>query len=64
MSFTQVGSCPHCGAPLYSPMAWWGIMPPPVQYSCNCAAGKQGVVTTDNTYTISTKGTSGATNEW
>lgn len=36
MSQTQVGSCPKCGAPLYSPSAWWGITPPPVTYTCGC----------------------------
>lgn len=40
MSFTQAGSCPHCGAPIYVPMAWWGITPPPPQYTCSCMAGR------------------------
>ena len=21
--YTQVGTCPHCGAPIYSPTVWW-----------------------------------------
>jgi hypothetical protein len=36
MSFIVVGHCPKCGAPLYSPMIWQGVTPPPVQYSCYC----------------------------
>ena len=33
---SQVGSCPHCGASLYSESPWWGIAPPAVRYSCSC----------------------------
>lgn len=36
MSYVVAGYCPHCGAPLYVPSAWWGITPPPVTYSCAC----------------------------
>ena len=36
MSYTTVGHCPRCGAPIYSPMIWHGITPPPAQYSCAC----------------------------
>lgn len=31
-----VGHCPKCGAPIYAPSMWHGIIPPPSQYSCNC----------------------------
>lgn len=47
-NFTQVGACPHCGAPLYSQSVWHGVIPPPVMYSCNCRGGNQ-VITTTNT---------------
>jgi hypothetical protein len=33
---TIVGHCPHCGAPIYSPTVWHGVIPPAVIYSCNC----------------------------
>lgn len=36
MSFTQVGSCPRCGAPIYAPMMWHAVVPPPNQYTCGC----------------------------
>jgi len=36
MSYTQVGACPHCGAPIYVPQVWHGTMPPPPVYSCEC----------------------------
>ena len=36
MSWTKTGECPHCGAPIYSPGMWHGILPPPPQYTCNC----------------------------
>lgn len=34
--FSISGHCPHCGAPIYTPMIWQGIIPPPPTYSCNC----------------------------
>lgn len=37
MSYAKVGSCPKCGAPIYSPSIWHGVTPPPVSYSCSCA---------------------------
>ena len=33
---TQIGSCPKCGAPIYVPTAWWGINPPPNEFTCSC----------------------------
>ena len=36
MSYTQVGHCPKCGAPIYSPMEWHGTVPPPAMYTCVC----------------------------
>src|SRR5690606_11514232 len=37
MSFTQVGSCPECGAPVDQQSLWMGVLPPPSYYSCNCS---------------------------
>ena len=35
--YTQVGSCPKCGAPIYSYAgAWFSILPPPSYHTCNC----------------------------
>jgi len=34
--YTPVGACPHCGAPLYAPTVWMGIIPPPSIPSCMC----------------------------
>lgn len=34
--FTQVGSCLKCGAPIYVPSVWMGVVPPPPQYTCGC----------------------------
>lgn len=36
MSWTQTGSCPKCGAPIYAPTFSWSIIPPPPHYTCNC----------------------------
>ena len=36
MSFSIVGHCPKCGAPIYVESPWMGILPPPNVYSCNC----------------------------
>ena len=43
----QVGSCPHCGAPIYAPSPWNGVTPPPPQYTCACVAHP--IVTTAST---------------
>lgn len=47
MSSTTVGHCPKCGAPIYSPGEWWGVLPPPPQYTCFCYNG--GYTITANT---------------
>ena len=39
MSHTIVGYCPRCGAPIYSPMVWMGVTPPPHEYTCACFYG-------------------------
>lgn len=39
MSYQVVGACPRCGAPVYVQSPWWGVIPPPTQYSCTCHHG-------------------------
>lgn len=34
MSWIQTGACPKCGSPIYVPMVWHGIYPPPPRYTC------------------------------
>lgn len=49
-NYNQVGTCPHCGAPLYSQSVRHGILPPPVIYSCTCRFGSYVTQTKDNTH--------------
>lgn len=35
---TTVEHCPRCGAPIYVPLVWHGVTPPPSQYTCSCAS--------------------------
>ena len=44
--YTQVGSCPKCGAPLYAPTLWMGIIPPPSIPSCSCNFNPHKTITT------------------
>ena len=37
--YVEVGKCPKCGAPMYSPSVWHGVIPPPVYRTCNCFGG-------------------------
>ncbi len=46
--WTQSGSCPKCGAPIYVPTVWHGVTPPPPRYTCNCNPQTYSV-TTNNT---------------
>lgn len=50
MSYVQVGSCPQCGAPIYSPSVWMSILPPPATHSCACFP--QQTATTSHSITI------------
>ena len=43
---TTIGTCPKCGAPIYVPTAWWGINPPPNEYTCACIQIKTIINTT------------------
>ena len=36
MNLIVTGHCKQCGAPIYTPSVWMGIIPPPNQYSCGC----------------------------
>ena len=48
MSYTVVGNCPECGAPIYAPTVTWSVMPPPSIPSCSCNPRPQ-PITTDST---------------
>ncbi len=47
--YTQVGSCPGCGAPIYAPMVCHSILPPPPIYTCNCFGEQRRTYTTTGT---------------
>ena len=47
--YTQVGTCPRCGAPIYSPSVWMSILPPPSIPSCSCFPQAQTVTYTTHT---------------
>lgn len=34
--YPVVGSCPQCGAPIYSSLNWCAVITPPLIYSCVC----------------------------
>ena len=37
--YTQTGNCPKCGAGVFIPSPWTGIMPPPPTFTCGCVKG-------------------------
>lgn len=43
---TQVGTCPHCGSPIYAPTVWHGVTPPPSTRTCDCVPIQQDRITT------------------
>ena len=45
--WSQAGSCPKCGAPMWLPTVWQSILPPPVTRTCSCFPSR--VSTTDST---------------
>lgn len=47
--WTQAGACPHCGAPIYVPTAWWSIDPPPLRRTCGCIRPMHTVTYTNHT---------------
>ena len=49
--YTSVGTCPTCGAPIWTPTNWMSITPPPIQYSCDCHQSKTHIYTTTGTGT-------------
>jgi len=51
MSYTIVGHCPECGAPVYAESPWWGTLPPPSMPSCGCNPPQWLTSTTGNTFT-------------
>jgi hypothetical protein len=36
MSYSAVGQCTRCGAPIYAEYPWMAVTPPPFRYSCLC----------------------------
>jgi hypothetical protein len=46
-TYTTVGNCPKCGAPIYAPTIWHGILPPPNQYTCGCYPQPKTITTTN-----------------
>lgn len=34
--YTTIGTCPRCGAPIYTYAVWHAVTPPPPIYSCQC----------------------------
>jgi len=34
--YTTIGTCPRCGAPIYTHAVWHSVTPPPPIYSCQC----------------------------
>ncbi len=59
MSFVVVGHCPHCGAPIYSPSSWHGVVPPPATHSCACAPAARFVTVTSTHPTVDNDDTAG-----
>ncbi len=47
--YTIVGSCPKCGAPIYTYTVWHGTIPPPPIYTCNCVPHPQTYTSTNTT---------------
>jgi len=43
---TIVSNCPKCGAPIYVPTIWHGIIPPPNEYTCGCVKQPKIITTT------------------
>lgn len=50
MSWTPVGHCPKCGAPMYVPMVWHGVQPPSPQRTCGCFPSRTITTNTTNVY--------------
>lgn len=48
MANVQVGSCPRCGAPIYSESPWFSVTPPPAIKTCMCFPDPK-IVTTNST---------------
>lgn len=50
MSWSQCGSCPKCGAPIWLPMVYHSVLPPSPRFTCGCV--RFGVITTTSTATV------------
>lgn len=49
MSYVQVGSCPQCGAPVYTESPWMSVSPPPSIRTCGCVSRGIGTMVTTGT---------------
>lgn len=50
--YAQVGACPRCGAPRWSPSVWNSITPPPSYPSCDCFPQPRSTTTTTTNITF------------
>lgn len=55
MSYTVVGACPRCGAPIYSASFYHSVLPPPPIYTCACFAIQAATVTVTSTMPVDGK---------
>ena len=55
MTHHVVGSCPKCGAPVYAPLDWNAIIPPPSIPSCACNPRAAHQTTTTTTVILNQK---------
>lgn len=51
-AMTIVGACPRCGSPIWSPLVWHGVCPPPATPSCSCFPSRSRTVTSTSSELI------------
>lgn len=49
--WTQTGACPRCGAHIFVPTVWHGVIPPAAHHSCSCNWARSRTWTTSTTRT-------------
>lgn len=55
MSYVVVDNCLNCGAPVYSPTLWQGIIPPPLTRTCGCHGWAKSVLSEKSTQPTQTE---------
>lgn len=55
--YSIIGSCPKCGAPIFTYSMWHGVTPPPPLYTCGCFPGAK-QITSSGTVIVSSDGKS------